>query len=48
MKNAVDFEDYLPYKEKIVFNHGENEKTITITLVQENVKLIESKTIGAK
>lgn len=33
MKNAVDFEDYLPYKEKIVFNHGENEKTITITLV---------------
>ena len=48
VKNATEFEDYLPYREKISFNHGENEKCIYITLVQENVKQIESKTIGAK
>jgi len=48
VRNATEFEDYLPYRDKIVFNHGENEKTIFITLVQENVKQIESKTIGAK
>lgn len=33
VKNAVEFEDYLPYREKVVFNHGEVEKSIFITLV---------------
>ena len=31
--NAVEFEDYCPKHEKVVFGHGETEKMITIQLV---------------
>lgn len=31
--NAVEFEDYCPKHEKVVFGHGETEKCITIQLV---------------
>ena len=32
--------------DKITFNHGENEKSIQIVLVNDNVKQVESKTMG--
>ena len=44
--NAIEFEDYLPMYEKITFMHGETEKTITITLVDENIPNIQEKEIG--
>ena len=34
--NAIEFEDYLPKHEKITFLHGENEKTIQISLVKKS------------
>ena len=33
VKNAVEYDDYLPIHEKVQFEHGENEKTIKIELV---------------
>lgn len=45
--NAIEFEDYLPKHEEIKFLHGENEKTITIDLVQPNkIPQIEAKIVG--
>jgi len=34
VKNAVEYEDYIPLHEKVNFAHGENEKTIKIQLVE--------------
>lgn len=31
--NATEWEDYIPKKEKIVFEHGETEKPVFITLL---------------
>ena len=36
----------MPVHDKITFNHGENEKTVQIKLVNERNRQIESKTIG--
>jgi solute carrier family 8 (sodium/calcium exchanger) len=44
--NAIEFEDYVPKHEEIKFLHGENEKTITIELVQNKINLIEPKIAG--
>lgn len=35
--NAVEFEDYLPKHEKVIFEHGETEKTIQILIMNEKV-----------
>jgi len=34
-QNAVQFEDYLPYKDKINFEHGETEKVVSIQLMED-------------
>lgn len=44
--NAVEFEDYLPKHEEVVFAHGENEKTISIMLVNDKIPQIDGKTKG--
>lgn len=43
--NAIEFEDYLPMYEKITFGHGETEKVITITLVDEKIPNIQEKEV---
>jgi hypothetical protein len=45
--NAIEFEDYVPKHEEVKFLHGENEKTVTIDIVQPNViPQIEAKIVG--
>ena len=34
--NAVEFEDYLPKQDKVEFQHGENEKIVSIMLVKDS------------
>lgn len=46
VKNAEEFKDYFPFKDTVVFNHGENEKIIYITICKETTKQIESKTLN--
>ena len=41
---AVEFEDYIPRHEKVVFQNGENSKVISITLVNERVKQLGDNT----
>ena len=33
IKNAVEYEDYIPIYEPVYFEHGEVEKKVTISLV---------------
>ena len=35
--NATPYEDYLPRFDKITFLHGETEKTVSITLINEKI-----------
>ena len=41
---AVEFEDYIPRHEKVIFQNGENSKVISITLVNERVKQLGDNT----
>jgi len=41
--NAIEFEDYLPKHEKIIFDHGETEKIIQILLMNEKLPQIGHK-----
>jgi len=41
--NAVEYEDYVPNFSKVTFLHGENEKTISIGLVKQNLNEIVTK-----
>lgn len=41
---AVEFEDYIPRHEKVVFQNGENSKVIQISLVNERAKHIGDNT----
>ena len=47
--SAAEFDDYLPKHEKVEFDNNENEKTVTINLVNDKMmKQIENKTGGGK
>jgi solute carrier family 8 (sodium/calcium exchanger) len=47
--SATEFDDYLPRHEKVEFDNGENEKTISIKLVNDKmIQHIDGKTIGNK
>jgi len=48
MKSAEEDIDYSPLKETVVFNHGEREKMISIQIMSEKPKNIESKTLDEK
>lgn len=37
--NAVEFEDYLPCCEKVIFENGEMDKTIPVLLVNEKINM---------
>lgn len=42
--NAVEYEDYLPLVEKVVFENGEMNKTVSIVLVADKLHEIEGNT----
>ena len=43
---AVEFEDYVPLHQKVVFLHGENMKTVNIDLVNRKTDEIDGKLVG--
>ena len=47
--SAAEFDDYLPKHEKVEFDNNENEKTVSISLVNDKmVQQMEGKTVGNK
>jgi hypothetical protein len=46
--SAAEFDDYLPKHEKVEFGNNENEKTISIDIVNDRMMQIDGKTAGKK